>query len=90
MVVQPDSHNPPTTSAAADQPQGSDASLSTLDSEHVPLERLTAWRLVRYAPAITESVTGEDARPPQRSRHTGDDGSGRQRRETARCAVLAS
>ena len=39
MVVQPDSHNPPTTSAAADQPQGSDASLSTFASEHVPLER---------------------------------------------------
>ena len=40
--------------------------------------------------AFTESITGEAARPPQRSRHTGDDGSDRQRRETARCSVLAS
>jgi PEGA domain len=37
MVVQSDSHNPPAASAAADQPQSSDA-LSTFDSEHVPLE----------------------------------------------------
>ena len=39
MVVQPDSHNPPTASAAADEPQGSDAYSSALISANVPLER---------------------------------------------------
>jgi ElaB/YqjD/DUF883 family membrane-anchored ribosome-binding protein len=38
MVVRPDSHNPPTTSDAADQPQGSDAYSSTLNTANVPLE----------------------------------------------------
>jgi PEGA domain len=38
MVVRSDSHNSPTTSAAADQPHGSDASSSALITANVPLE----------------------------------------------------